>query len=568
MDDYKPIINSYRIDDRVYAGEYAGDFSNPQAKVKSLVNFGITHFVDLTEENELAPYNQFLPEGCVHHRYPIRDVSIPDDCEGVYALMQYFDAVLANSSNMIYIHCWGGVGRTGVIVGCYYVYRGATYEQALKLLRQSFKQCPKSERRKTPETQEQEEFIRRFTIFMETNSKSDLTGEEKSFKSKCKSTVLSIFEKVKMLISTFRGDSTLKTELIMTRENTINKCRGSLVGGAIGDAFGYPVEFVNSFEMIQAKYGEKGITEYDKSYPWLDEHIHHYKALLSDDTQMTLYTAEGLIESRNRETSMLPTICNAYIAWYGPQVGRKVRITYDSKLAKIDELNQRRAPGSTCLTALNDIYKGHEPHNTSKGCGGIMRTAPIGIFGATHDWTLKKTGIIAGEAAELTHQHKMSTFASAVQAMIIQSCILAEDAITSETFKQIVEDALAKLPEMYPGYNSLLEDFVRLMHKAIKLEDNLLRDWEIIENGLGGGWVAEETLAISIFSVLRHINDFKACMICAVNHGGDSDSTGAVAGNIIGSILGYDAIPDEFTNSLQLHDLIVKMSDDLIEQKY
>lgn len=351
----------------------------------------------------------------------------------------------------------------------------------------------------------------------------------------------------------------------MTKEQLQDKCLGSLVGGAIGDAFGYPVEFVNSFEEIRAKYGEDGVTEYDKSYPWLEEHLRHNKALFSDDTQMTLYTAEGLIEAAKRGTPLLPTICNAYIAWYRPQIGKKVRISYDSKLVKIEELNQRRAPGNTCLTALNDIYKGHEPHNTSKGCGGIMRIAPIGIFGATHGWSLETTGKIAGEAAELTHQHKLSTFASATQAMIIQSCILAEDPITSETFKSIVEDALAKLPEMYFDYDSLLEDFVKLIHKAIRLEDNLLRDWEIIENGLGGGWVAEETLAISIFSVLRHIKDFKGCMICAVNHGGDSDSTGAVAANIIGAILGYDAIPKEFTASLQLHDLIVEMADELIE---
>ena len=81
---------------------------------------------------------------------------------------------------------------------------------------------------------------------------------------------------------------------------------------------------------------------------------------------------------------------------------------------------------------------------------------------------------------------------------------------------------------------------------------------------LGGGWVAEETLAISILSVLRHINDFNACMICAVTHGGDSDSTGAIAGNIIGAIIGYDAIPNEFTKSLQLHDVILEMADELI----
>lgn len=350
----------------------------------------------------------------------------------------------------------------------------------------------------------------------------------------------------------------------MTKEQLQDKCHGSLVCGAIGDAFGYPVEFVNSYEEIRAKYGDNGVTEYDKSYPWLDDYMRHYKALISDDTQMTLYTAEGLIESAKRGMSLMPTICNAYIAWYGPQIGKKVRISYDSKLAKIKELNQRRAPGNTCLTALNDIYKGHEPYNASKGCGGIMRIAPIGIYGATHGWSLEETGRIAGEAAELTHMHKMSTFSSAMQAMIIQQCILSEEKIGSLEFKDIVENALEKLYMVYPGNESIIDDLSRLIHKAIRLEDNLLRDWEIIENGLGGGWVAEETLAIAIFSVLRHIDDFKGCMICAVNHGGDSDSTGAVAGNIIGAILGYDSIPKEFTDSLQLHDLIIEITDELV----
>lgn len=345
-----------------------------------------------------------------------------------------------------------------------------------------------------------------------------------------------------------------------------NKCLGTLIGGAVGDAFGYPVEFVDSFEGISAKYGDNGIKEYDLSYPWLDSCFPNDKALISDDTQMTLYTTEAIIEATKNCKPLMTTICNAYIAWYGPQMGKEVRIDYDSKLADIEELNQRRAPGITCLTALDEIYMRKTPRNASKGCGGIMRIAPIGIYGAINDWSLEKTGKIAGEAAELTHKHKMSTIASAAQAMIIQSCILMEDAITADTFKSSVETVLDKLSDIYPN-ESLLEDFIRLILTAISLEDDPMQDWEIIENRLGGGWVAEETLAISIFSVVRHINDFKGCMISAVNHGGDSDSTGAVAGNIIGAILGYDAIPEEFTKSLQLHDLIAEMTDQLIDCK-
>lgn len=256
----------------------------------------------------------------------------------------------------------------------------------------------------------------------------------------------------------------------------------------------------------------------------------------------------------------MDTIQNAYLAWFGPQVGREVNVGYDSELAKISELNVRRAPGNTCLNALNDIHHGHEPHNFSKGCGGIMRVAPVGIFGAAHGWTLEQTGRFAGDVAEITHKHKMSTIASAAAAMIIQLCILSENEMKQEEFKSIVESVLERLPALYPDNMGMIDDFGRIIRKAIRLEDNMLRDWEIIENGLGGGWVAEETLAIAIFSVLRHINDFKACVVCAVNHGGDSDSTGAVAGNMIGAILGYSSIGDEYTRRLQFHDLLIAMA--------
>lgn len=148
----------------------------------------------------------------------------------------------------------------------------------------------------------------------------------------------------------------------MTQEKLQNKIRGSLVGGAIDDAFGYPVEFVYSFEEIRAKYDDNGIVEYDLSYPWLNEK--YEKALFSDDTQMTLYTAEGLLEAEKSGAPVIPTICNAYLAWFGLQVGRKVKISYKSKLAQNMELNQRRAPGNTCLSSLLAIHSGKDPMNS------------------------------------------------------------------------------------------------------------------------------------------------------------------------------------------------------------
>lgn len=346
----------------------------------------------------------------------------------------------------------------------------------------------------------------------------------------------------------------------MTQDKLKDKIRGSLVGGAIGDAFGYPVEFVSSFEEIRAKYDDNGIVEYDLSYPWLEERFD--KAQFSDDTQMTLYTAEGLLEAQKDEKPIIPMICNAYLAWFGPQVGRKVNIAYKSEMAQIKELNQRRAPGNTCLTSLFSIYGGKDPMNASKGCGGVMRVAPIGLFGASHSWDVYKTARIAGDAAELTHLHPLSTYSSAGLAVLCQLCATNDD-VNVQKFKEYVEQMLDTVSKVYGEASSAMEDFKKIIRTAVCLEDNSLRDWDVIENVLGGGWIAEETLAIAIFSVLRHIDDFEGCMICAVNHGGDSDSTGAIAGNIIGAILGYDTIPNYFKDNIQLHELLLSVSDKL-----
>lgn len=347
----------------------------------------------------------------------------------------------------------------------------------------------------------------------------------------------------------------------MNKQQLRNKIRGSITGGAIGDALGYPIEFVYSFNDICARYGKEGITDFDMSYPWLESE--EKKALFSDDTQMTLYTVEGLLEAERNGKPIAPTVCNAYLAWYAHQAGRKVKISYQSKLSEIEELNQNRAPGNTCLSALAAIHAGKEPQNASKGCGGIMRVAPVGLYGAAHDWSPADTARLAGELAELTHLHPLSTYSSAALAVIVQLCASSEDTVDKEMFKGIVDKSLKIVSDVYGADAAAMDEFRKIVGNAMSLEDDPQSDWQIIEDRIGEGWVAEETLAIALFSTLRHVDDFTGCLISAVNHGGDSDSTGAVAGNIIGAILGDDAIPGKFKKEIQLRDLLLHAADDL-----
>lgn len=162
----KPVINSYRITDQIFAGEYPGDKNEDVAKgkLRGFSTFGITHFIDLTEDGELIPYCTLLPSSIEHIRFAIRDTDVPESIESVRKLIKHIWAIVdADSRNKIYIHCWGGVGRTGTIVGCLLAEMyGYNYEETLYQLNVLFQDCPKSSYRITPENDSQRHFISRY----------------------------------------------------------------------------------------------------------------------------------------------------------------------------------------------------------------------------------------------------------------------------------------------------------------------------------------------------------------------------------------------------------------------
>lgn len=338
-----------------------------------------------------------------------------------------------------------------------------------------------------------------------------------------------------------------------------DKCRGSLVGGAVGDALGYAVEF-SSLNDIRRKYGEGGIADYELSREGIAE--------FSDDTQMSLFTAEGLLnaiaDGKSFEKEILPYITKAYGAWYDTQSLPPLKMS-NSWLTHVRALWARRAPGMTCMSALQTVSMPDSAPviNNSKGCGGVMRVAPIGIFSAAHTkrLNLDHAGYLAGYAAEVTHKHPLSTYSSMALAMIVADCIGCEK-IDRDRFRFIVINRVFKLLELHFSADSHLQELRALVEKAMCLAVSDKPDTDAI-NILGEGWVAEETLAIAVFSVMRYIDNFEKCVCCAVNHDGDSDSTGAVAGNIIGAILGYSAIPEKYKTCLELHDMLLSIADDL-----
>lgn len=537
----KPLYQSYEVvcNGIIYAGEYPGDIDPEKArsKIQHMYHFGVRHFVDLTEAGELAPYSHLLPSDTTYLRFPIKDCGAPDSTENVQRLLFRLKE-LQKMGGEVYLHCWGGVGRTGTIVACHLAnhWDETSPEEVLKVLRRNFSDMPKAAHRVTPETKEQTDFITRFI------EKSAIAKKQQA-------------------------------------ERVVDSIRGSLMAGAAGDALGYTVEFI-SRPTIMSRYGTEGITHFE-----LDK---KGKALISDDTQMTLFTANGMLMGLTRGYMRGIGGCpenyvdGAYLDWYYTQTRRKREILIDdfhyTWLRDLPEMAQLRAPGNTCLSACESLFRGETVKNNSKGCGGIMRVAPLALLDAgyasrgKHTYSLEHLAEAGGEVAEVTHKHPLGFLPAALLTVLLYKVVPMSPAMVKKNIDVLVVETLDMLKFIYKGkYETEKRQLRELSEKALRLAHTDTPDAEAIRQ-LGEGWVAEETWAIALFCAVRHIDSVERAIIAAVNHDGDSDSTGSVCGNIMGAIYGYEHIrernifcPDghQLEDTLELSEIILALADDL-----
>lgn len=334
----------------------------------------------------------------------------------------------------------------------------------------------------------------------------------------------------------------------MTADTHRNRVRGCLLGGAVGDALGAPVEFMSRSDILR-HFGPAGITDYAPAFGGLGR--------ITDDTQMTLFTAEGLLRAWVRGCfkgmSSVPEITRlAYLRWLHTQRESPGAGDPDGWLVGHPELHSRRAPGFTCLNALQD----ETAANDSKGCGGLMRVAPVGLFLWLPEapQTPRQAFRLAAELAGLTHGHPTGQLSAGVLAALV--LMLAAGVA--------LPDALATARAMlaqYPGH----EETLRAMLHAEELAATDVAHDEAIA-ALGHGWVADEALAIAIYCALV-AGSFREAIILAVNHDGDSDSTGSVTGNLVGAMWGADAIPKAWLEPLELRAVITEIADDLCDYR-
>lgn len=307
-----------------------------------------------------------------------------------------------------------------------------------------------------------------------------------------------------------------------------------LLGGAIGDALGAKIEFWKLPEIRSAF--PDGLTDIPPAYG--------VAGAITDDTQMTLFTAEGVIRSLVRAAARgmchpPGVIHHALLRWYVTQ-GEHPRLDVDTVgLVAEPRLRHCRAPGNTCLAALGAARRFGDPaRNDSKGCGTIMRVAPLAFVAP------ERIRDLALATSALTHGHPTGQEAAAAWALILA--------------------ALPGEPDIERAARWCLSAFGAETDAALRRALAASRDGraETVET-LGGGWTAEEALAIALYACLCADGDPERGLAIAVTHSGDSDSTGAIAGNALGLLYPDAILAHRWANEVECTDVIARLARDL-----
>jgi ADP-ribosyl-[dinitrogen reductase] hydrolase len=465
----------------IYSGVWERDL---EIDLRAVCDFGATALVSLIEDHEFDLLgvrdlgDRAEEVGLDWHHLPIRDVDIPDaSFETIWHYAGLRLRQILRRGGTVVLHCRAGLGRTGTIAARLLVEMGESTEAAIRAIR----------------------IARPGTI---ETSGGDHTQE--GYVRRCRQ--------------------------IDFDENRYDRILGCLLGGAVGDGFGYEVEF-QSLDGIRQRFGPAGITE---------PVFHDGRLLVSDDTQMTLFTLEGLSRADITDGDrVVEEVRRAYLDWLDTQGKSFPGWVPAGELSCFEALRKCRAPGNTCLSALRSGGYGtiENPINDSKGCGGVMRVAPIGLIAAMSP---EEVFEIAARVAAITHGHPSGFWSAAAMASVVRMLV------DGEGLDRACERSLGLLAGK-PDH----EETSNAVKAAIDAHNFESFDFAGNVERLGQGWVGEEALGIALYAALCG----GACsevFAIAANHGGDSDSTASIAGQLYGAWRGLSDLPHAWVRRLDI----------------
>ena len=329
--------------------------------------------------------------------------------------------------------------------------------------------------------------------------------------------------------------------------NLLSRVQGCLMGVAIGDAMGMPVEMMTP-EEIKEKVPGGQVTGFIDSIQRKIKDTQEYKAgTTTDDWQLTKVVAESLIRCEGYDqTDMtmahIRALESTVMGWgTSTRVGiEQVRDYYDSRGTK--GRHPSRAPEATVNS------KG-----ISRGCGNgvAMKVMPIALAYALDYGTGAYFGFEwdvvpqIKNLGKLTHPDVRSWSTAVALSYLLMTSLLKDQIIGGLTDEEMLNDCIGMVRRVEKindgtGFASYLE--------KLKDRDLLFGPIEKLREVIGTSCFAPESVCFAIAVYLRNKNDFRAGILEAVNSGGDSDSTASMAGALIGSVVGLDGIPEEWRN--------------------
>jgi poly(ADP-ribose) glycohydrolase ARH3 len=293
-----------------------------------------------------------------------------------------------------------------------------------------------------------------------------------------------------------------------------SKFVGGMVGSALGDAVGELAFRCLEREELAAQIEQEQELRY------------------TDDTAMAIGLAESILEKGGIDQLHLGDAFrrNFYREpWRGYAAGPPTLFSMVER------------SGLTYMEAARRLFGG----TGSLGNGAAMRIAPLALFFHEGSELYRE----ASASAEVTHAHPVGVDGAAVQA------------------KAIAQATNLDPTRPFPsgGFVQGLESFARsheIQHK-IALLTKLLQQQaapHVALNGLGQSVAVHESMPFAIYAFLRHPHSFEECLFCAVLHGGDRDTLGAMACAISGAYLGADALPLAWIDKLENRDYIESLA--------
>jgi ADP-ribosylglycohydrolase len=325
-----------------------------------------------------------------------------------------------------------------------------------------------------------------------------------------------------------------------------SRVRGTLLGVAVGDALGAPVDALD-IEAIRAAHGPEGALEPAPAYG--------RRGAVTHLTQLTLFSTDGLIRAQvRRDTGAWhpPTdLHRAYLRWaatqrdWGPDERRKD----DGWLAREEWLYARRDPSRALLLGLGDGTMGTLEAPKNPGEAGPEAAARSAPFGLLVGWEPQLVAQLAVECAAQTHGHPVGYLAAGAYAVIVHG--LAR----GESLDGAVQRALALLAGR-PGHQPVSDALQRALGAVRQGMPTPARVTELTGEGTAPGLVAVAVYCALVGDDVRH------GLSLAVNQDGPSAAAGALTGGLLGALHGETALPPAWLAELEGRPTILELADD------